>query len=609
MSTLTRTLRCIRRPTTRILTTTITTPITPTRTVRIAASATAQDHHASTNTTPPTIENVPPTFHKPTPQATVEHHIAHLPLIQSLRRDPHYRESRPHLSMNPSLRPSHFVAGSLNGSEKITVPPYMFTATEKLDTGARAGRVISVFHIGKQLCGHPGFVHGGLLSVMFDEAFARCVSASFASGLGMTANLNVDFRKPAVPDRVYVLRAETVKVEGRKAWVEGSLSSLPGTGEEGEPVMVAEGRALFVEPKFAEMSSLSLVGGVIGLYTAYNLACENEKAITPVNQKMIVLETRPSVFAAASSHNTGCLQYYFPESFGEDLTPLGKYSFELWQSIAQNDWRFVRNIGYRSDSFLPPIPGSGRDEEALSQTGVRQKRSSRGDSCTAGIMETPEVWGSAAVLSKENVVEGVECSSVNTRETYVLPCQKLVLAAGPWTPALVKALFPASTLDLQPSPNAGDWVELEHKNVTNLHTRDSKSIAVVLFDEIIHEKLEFAGRNNARIWGCGRRTYTAELPPPNDAGEENLGPPPFLLKGDPFDRRPSPTLLPFISEIPSHLLLSSEMHSTTSSGDFVCYGHGSYGITLGMGSGKLMAQLVRNEKTDVDISKSKVASD
>ncbi|KAB8071054.1 thioesterase family protein [Aspergillus leporis] len=250
MSTLTRTLRCIRRPTTTTIRIIPTIPITPTRTVRIA-SATAQDHHASTNTAP-AVENVP-SFHKPTPQTTVENHIAYLPLVQSLRRDTRYKESRPHLSMKPSLRPNHFVAGSLAGTEKITVPPYMFTATEKLDDGAQAGRVISVFHVGKQMCGHPGFVHGGLLSVMFDEAFARCVSASFASGLGMTANLNVDFRKPAVPDRVYVLRAETVNVEGRKAWVEGSLSSLPpAAGEDAEPIKVAEARALFVEPKFAE---------------------------------------------------------------------------------------------------------------------------------------------------------------------------------------------------------------------------------------------------------------------------------------------------------------------------------------------------------------------
>lgn len=90
----------------------------------------------------------------------------------------------------------------------------------------------------------------------------------------MTANLNVDFRKPALPERLYVLRAETTKVEGRKAWVEGKMVCLPlpvggsyetlnvpdiGLLEEGSEgaVMVAEARALFVEPKFASVSLCS----------------------------------------------------------------------------------------------------------------------------------------------------------------------------------------------------------------------------------------------------------------------------------------------------------------------------------------------------------------
>jgi acyl-coenzyme A thioesterase PaaI-like protein len=150
------------------------------------------------------------------------------------------------------------------------------TQTESGDT-AHVSSVVSVFHIGRDLCGHPGFVHGGLLSVLFDEVFARCVSAAFPSGLGMTANLNVDFRKPALPDRVYVLRAETTKVEGRKAWVEGKMTYLPlplsapldakslvpdvellSEDNEGA-VMVSEARALFVEPKFADVSVLLLM--------------------------------------------------------------------------------------------------------------------------------------------------------------------------------------------------------------------------------------------------------------------------------------------------------------------------------------------------------------
>lgn len=203
--------------------------------------------------------------------------ISQIPLVQTLRAShDSYKESRPHLAIPPAMRQHHFVGGSLAGNGKLTLAPYMWTSSQKSNkaTGdSKASSVVSVFHIGRDLCGHPGFVHGGLLSVLFDEVFARCVSAAFPSGLGMTANLNVDFRKPALPDHLYILQAETVKVEGRKAWVQGRMTYLPVhlpaqseadniafdsalLKEDAEgATMVSEAKALFIEPKFADVST------------------------------------------------------------------------------------------------------------------------------------------------------------------------------------------------------------------------------------------------------------------------------------------------------------------------------------------------------------------
>ncbi|KAL2839603.1 thioesterase family protein [Aspergillus pseudoustus] len=226
---------------------------------------------ATSSTLKPSHPPPPPTAHhhhgfqhahaKPPTQTQqhIEDPIATHPLLQSLRADRTLKETRPHLSMAPTLRPAHFVAGTLAGEKKLTSAPYMFLSrsrtSQNADTDTDAelskSRAVALFHTGTHMCGHPGFVHGGFLSVMFDEVFAHTVSQSFPSGTGMTANLNVDFRKPALPGRVYVLRAGVVKVEGRKAWVEGSMTMLPAEGK-GEDVMVAEARALFVEPKFAE---------------------------------------------------------------------------------------------------------------------------------------------------------------------------------------------------------------------------------------------------------------------------------------------------------------------------------------------------------------------
>jgi hypothetical protein len=48
-----------------------------------------------------------------------------------------------------------------------------------------------------------------------------------------------------------VLRAETTKVEGRKAWVKGWLETLADEGKGEKRVVLTEGEALFIEPRQA----------------------------------------------------------------------------------------------------------------------------------------------------------------------------------------------------------------------------------------------------------------------------------------------------------------------------------------------------------------------
>ncbi|KAJ5650515.1 uncharacterized protein N7484_004238 [Penicillium longicatenatum] len=252
------------------------------RTTFISAGRIACLHQQGPSRSAVVHEQALPQSQTQVPQSTPPQHnevasldalISQMPLVQSLRQSQqNYKESRPHLAIPPAIRQHHLVGGSLVGQGKLALMPYMWTSSQTASSGKSKiqTKAVSVFHIGRDLCGHPGFVHGGLLSVLFDEVFARCVSAAFPSGLGMTANLNVDFRKPAIPDRMYVLRAETTKVEGRKAWVEGRMFCLPLAlplthgapglisdtsllSEDSEgAVMVAESKALFVEPKFAD---------------------------------------------------------------------------------------------------------------------------------------------------------------------------------------------------------------------------------------------------------------------------------------------------------------------------------------------------------------------
>ena len=123
-------------------------------------------------------------------------------------------------------------------------------------SGARkAGNLSwSVSYLGTDLCGHPGIVHGGLLATLIDEGLARCCFAALPNKVGMTANLNINYRSPAPAGAFVVLRAKTTKVDGRKAWVEGHIETLVPEGE--KPIILVEASALFIEPRQAAVSGI-----------------------------------------------------------------------------------------------------------------------------------------------------------------------------------------------------------------------------------------------------------------------------------------------------------------------------------------------------------------
>lgn len=91
------------------------------------------------------------------------------------------------------------------------------------------------------------------MAVMFDEAFAKAVSMVLPSGVGMTVSMAVDFRRPARLESGYVMEVWVERAEGRKGWVRGVLRGVSLDNDEGD--VVSEAKALFVEPRFAEVSS------------------------------------------------------------------------------------------------------------------------------------------------------------------------------------------------------------------------------------------------------------------------------------------------------------------------------------------------------------------
>jgi adenylylsulfate kinase len=175
----------------------------------------------------------------------IENFINNHYLARELRANPDFSESRPHMKIPEPLRPHNLTGGILSGLGKIVVPPFNWT-----EKGGKS--LVSIIYLGEDLCGHPGIVHGGLLATLLDEGLARCCFPALPHKIGMTASLNINYRKPAPAATFVALRARTVKVEGRKAWVEGRIETLAGEGE--EPQVLVEASALFIEPKYASVS-------------------------------------------------------------------------------------------------------------------------------------------------------------------------------------------------------------------------------------------------------------------------------------------------------------------------------------------------------------------
>ena len=91
-----------------------------------------------------------------------------------------------------------------------------------LPEGVLAGRtkLHLLVHLGDELDGHPGLVHGGFTAALLDDALGWCTiaerSAQGLDGMVLTANLNLNYRRPVEAGQAYLVEAEIDRIEKRK---------------------------------------------------------------------------------------------------------------------------------------------------------------------------------------------------------------------------------------------------------------------------------------------------------------------------------------------------------------------------------------------------------
>lgn len=99
--------------------------------------------------------------------------------------------------------------------------------------------------LGKNLDGHTGVIHGGILALLLDDLMGF---AFHVMGIptAFTANLTIDYRTPVMANTHVVVRVKCERHEGRKLYFVAQVMSPDQT------ILYVEARSLYIIPKVQE---------------------------------------------------------------------------------------------------------------------------------------------------------------------------------------------------------------------------------------------------------------------------------------------------------------------------------------------------------------------
>jgi uncharacterized protein (TIGR00369 family) len=100
------------------------------------------------------------------------------------------------------------------------------------------GSVVSLPVVAGTFDGHPGYLHGGIIATLLDEAMSKAVRAQGRSS--MTRKLEIEYLRPVPSGAPLRIEGRVVRDEKRKHWAEASIANEKG-------IVLAEGKGLFIE--------------------------------------------------------------------------------------------------------------------------------------------------------------------------------------------------------------------------------------------------------------------------------------------------------------------------------------------------------------------------
>ncbi|UZP46308.1 hypothetical protein NXS19_014120 [Fusarium pseudograminearum] len=397
-------------------------------------------------------------------------------------------------------------------------------------------------------------------------------------------------------------------------------------------------------------STVIVGGGIIGIATAYYLS-EHQPGST-----IHLVDSSAQLFTSASGYAGGFLAR---DWFHEDLASLGALSFDEHERLAEQydgreKWLYAKSLTVNYE--LPrrkPKSFAGKDwlseggsrVDLVDERGEVKDRNSppwlkrvKGDALSlvdngegtavldplklcqfllqkcreAGVrIHTPAIVRHVGADCHDELsyvhIGYTDCSSETT-----IPATRILVCAGAWTPSVLESMFPGSHISIPVMSLAGH--SLVVKNPADIgDTFHSVYTSTDTFSPEIY------ARPNGDIW-LGGLNASIRLPPlatgakPIDSSIEKLkdlakqiidtqGEELEIIRTGLCFRPVSERGTPYITRIEDvDLRQGYTTRKGSIGGVYVATGHGPWGISLSLGTGKVMAEMMQGRELSADIS-------
>ena len=149
-------------------------------------------------------------------------------------------ESYERMTLPSRMKSNHAIFGLLLGESMIE----SYEVFRRRNDSDSENVIVAYLKLGDHINGHPGVVHGGILSLIFDDALGFGYGA-LGIKMAVTANLNIDFRAPVLAGTYVRVAAQLEHREGRKLFWKAQMTSMD------RKILFAEATSLYVIPRSA----------------------------------------------------------------------------------------------------------------------------------------------------------------------------------------------------------------------------------------------------------------------------------------------------------------------------------------------------------------------